>query len=911
MRGDFTMSVKRSYKTDGSEYTVTYSDMRGVDFSSDTENSKRYRFRELENMYKDYTGGGAGIVESIPGYRKLYSFYRRIHAIYTHKDRSGEEYAVIHAKDKLFRFKMKERDSLSALKPIAELKNRKSTGFVSGTDLFILDSSKITRVTGDGVASAVDDSTDASPYVPTTYYCGEEYEQRNLLTDKFREIYKIGAASELSYGTEGLKFTIISEKDFTASVSGIEGGVVGVVSIPAYVDISGVRYKVTEISDRAFYQNKSISELYLPATVERIGISAFQACFNLTKAVIENGVRIIDNGAFFDCQRLSEVYIGSGVSKIEVAAFSNCPLLLNINYALDSASFSKIEMNYAHIANHTLIYGSPYKKISVEVPIFSPATELYSVKLGGIDSEYSEKIRNGTVTSIVITKDDRSELNGKEVEISGKMDPAKFTKNSVGSDFLAIRDGEISGKDAIFGCTVAESFDGRIFLSGNPKLPNTVFYSSRDLTGRNNPLYFGVLNYFNDGIGGFGVESMLAAGDSLAVFKSGDDGGGSIYYHTPRETGIDIMPKVYPVTYVHSGISAIGPSISFFDDPIFLSTLGVTALDKKAINLERSIATRSHNVNPRLLSENLNEAEMTKWLGYLVLLTGERIYLADSRETFSHSTGNVEYEWYFLSGIGSFSGGDTVYRFSNYAPEGFYVHERVGEVCSGEVYGTMENGVTVLYVEIEGKRYTVYSDEERIGGTFSPACCIHSPDGELLLFGTESGDICIFNNDMRGEPPLYMKEIQSFDYEDYKENHKGELNPYYYSFDMHKPRYVLRTANDNGGFSNLTKNTVKKSFALKYKSLGKGDVYCTAGTDKGEFREVGIINDTYLDFGDFDFERLGFENTRERTVALPENEKNWIEKSIALYSDGFAAPFGFCSLTYKFKIKGRIKNQKG
>jgi hypothetical protein len=313
-------------------------------------------------------------------------------------------------------------------------------------------------------------------------------------------------------------------------------------------------------------------------------------------------------------------------------------------------------------------------------------------------------------------------------------------------DFLAIRDGEISGKDAIFGCTVAESFDGRIFLSGNPKLPNTVFYSSRDLTGRNNPLYFGVLNYFNDGIGGFGVESMLAAGDSLAVFKSGDDGGGSSYYHTPKETGIVIMPKVYPVTYVHSGISAIGPSISFFDDPIFLSTLGVTALDKKAINLERSIATRSHNVNPRLLSENLKEAEMTKWLGYLVLLTGERIYLADSRETFSHSTGNVEYEWYFLSGIGSFSGGDTVYRFSNYAPEGFYVHERVGEVCSGEVYGTMENVVTVLYVEIDGKRYTVTSMEERVGGVFSPATCVHSPDGELLLFGTESGDVCIFNN---------------------------------------------------------------------------------------------------------------------------------------------------------------------
>ena len=404
---------------------------------------------------------------------------------------------------------------------------------------------------------------------------------------------------------------------------------------------------------------------------------------------------------------------------------------------------------------------------------------------------------------------------------------------------------------------------------------------------------------------------MLAAGDSLAVFKSGDDGGGSIYYHTPKETGIDIMPKIYPVSYVHSGIAAIGPSISFFDDPLFLSTLGVTALDKRAINLEKSIAIRSHNVNPRLLSENLKAAEMTKWLGYLVVLTGERIYLADSRQTFNHSTGSTEYEWYFLSGIGSYSNSDKVYRFSDFAPDGYYVHDNPGELCTEDVYGTLENGKTVLFAEIEGKRYTVYTEEENVDGTFSPASCVHSPDGELLLFGTESGDVCIFNNDMRSEPPLYMLKAENFDYEDYKEHHNGELNPYYYSFDLHRPRYILRTANDNGGFSNLTKNTVKKSFALKYKSIGKGEVVCRAGTDKGNFREVGVISDTYFDFGDFDFSRLGFENSKEKTVALPENEKNWVEKSIALYSEGFGAPFGVCSITYKFKIKGRIKNQKG
>ena len=906
------MSIKKSYGKNSAEYTVTYSDMRGVDFSQDTENAKRYRFTELENMYKDYSNGGAGVVESIPGFRRLYRFNKKIHAIYTHKDKSGEEYVVVHAKSNLYRFKMSERDSLAGLKKIGTLADTKSRAFISGCDLYILDGSKITRVSGDGVCSDVGDESDSAPYVPTTYFCGEEYEQRNLLTDRFREKYRITSASELSFGTEGLKYRILSENEKTCSVTGLEAGIAGVVSIPGYVDISGVRYKVAEIADRAFYQNYNITSVYLPSTVLRIGVSAFEQCLNLKEAITESGTKIIDHGAFFACKELATLYLGADIERIEAAAFSSCPLLTHINYAASPDRFSVILMNYAHIIDHVINYGTPYTKISVEIPIFSPATEIYSVSVDSALTEYGTKTKNSLIYAVVITKEDKSELDGKEIEVYGKMDSAKFTKNSVGTNFISEEGGYINGRDAIFGCTVAESFDGRIFLSGNKALPNTVFFSSRDLSGRNNPLYFGILNYFNDGIGSFTVESMLAAGDSLAVFKSGDDGGGSIYYHIPKETGIEIMPKVYPVSYIHTGISAIGPSISFFDDPIFISSLGITALNKKAINLERSIAVRSHNINTKLLSENLYDIEMAKWCGYLAVMAGEHIYLADSRQTFTHPTGNVEYEWYMLTGIGTYLYDDKIFRFSPHAPDGYYVHDNVDEICTETVYLTSdEEDNAIFYAEIDGKKYAVYTNDEYFGGVFNPACCIHAADGDLLLFGTEGGDICIFNNDMRGEPPLYIKNCESFDIEDYRENHKSELNPYYYTFSLHPARYVLRCADDNGGFPNLTKNTVKHSMTVKYKSLGRGDIICEVGTDNGKFKEVGIINDTFLDFGELDFSRFSFENLSEITVALPEKEKSWIEKSLALSSEGFGAPFGICSITYRFKIKGRIKNQKG
>jgi hypothetical protein len=44
------------------------------------------------------------------------------------------------------------------------------------------------------------------------------------------------------------------------------------------------------------------------------------------------------------------------------------------------------------------------------------------------------------------------------------------------------------------------------------------------------------------------------------------------------------------------------------------------------------------------------------------------------------------------------------------------------------------------------------------------------------------------------------------------------------------------------------------------------------------------------------------------TAALPERERGWVEKSIALYSEDFRSPFGVYSIGYRYRISGRIKN---
>ncbi|MBR5242320.1 MAG: leucine-rich repeat protein, partial [Clostridia bacterium] len=633
----------------------------------------------------------------------------------------------------------------------------------------------------------------------------------------------------------------------------------------------------------------------------------FSGCTSLTLAVMRDGVSLIDNSAFSGCTSLSEVYFGAGLERIGISAFYACTSVRAFYYSADRDSFNRITFSSTPINSDLVICGVGYGRVSIEIPISTPTKSIKALTVGGEEYSFTAKTRNGLIYALIISSEDEYALDGLTATALGEIDADSDRHISASTSFTAYDEGEVNGADAILGCTVCEAFDGRIFLSGNERLPNTVFYSSRDASGKNNPLYFGAYNYFNDGTGGFGVESMLAAGDSLAVFKSGDSGDGSIYYHTPKETGIDILPKIYPVSYIHSGICAVGPSISFFDDPIFLSKTGVMALGKRAVNLERSVSVRSHNVNALLLAEDLKSACLARWCGYLFLLTGERAYLADSRATFTHKTGSVEYEWYYLNGIGTYRGDRQVFRYSPIARSGYSVHEAADEIVSTIVGSATHPDGNIIYFTIEnGKKYEVYPDGEMRGGTLSPATALCCADGDLLFFGTECGDVCIFNNDKRGVAPPKDGEAQNTD-EEYKRLFARRIHPYYYSFAGHAPRYALRTVADDGGFPNTTKCTEKHSLTVKLRSLGSGSFVCETGTEAGGYKEIAELPDFALSFFELDFSTLSFFNSDYTTLPLKEKEKGWIEKTVGFYSEKHRSPFGICAVTYRFRLKGKIK----
>ena len=117
---------KNIIKSDA-EYTRSYENMRGVSFGEyGGDQTRRYSY--LENMYVDYEGGGES-VESIPGFRKILSLGKRIHGIYDEPLSDEGHFVTVHAENKLYRFDLGKRDSLTDIAPIADISDAESHAF--------------------------------------------------------------------------------------------------------------------------------------------------------------------------------------------------------------------------------------------------------------------------------------------------------------------------------------------------------------------------------------------------------------------------------------------------------------------------------------------------------------------------------------------------------------------------------------------------------------------------------------------------------------------------------------------------------------------------------------------------------------------------------------------------------------
>ena len=899
------------------EYTRSFNGFRGVDLSSEAELVEDSRFCHLVNMWRDYASGQGNAIETFPGFRCLNVFEGRINGIFRYRTREGEDYVIVHAGTHLHRFPHAERDDISAsVKSFNGMADAPSTAFIFADKLYLLDGVRYRCFDGE----ALRDVSEVG-YIPTTYIDGQEYEQRNMLVDRTIERTgyvpsavtvtdpKLAFIDACGYGDDeawviaclcGVGTRLVKTNIRVWSGTTISKGDVSTVETLVLVDDWNGSVHKFIISDGAFKNWTALKEIYV-VTEKNDELIA-----STDKVVLE-----IDEGA-----------IPEGVE-----------LITDRVPSLDGVFFPKttpVEDGYTYPSR---------VEVSIHVvDLYSKVESVLSVKVDGVEVPYntiSEAVREDDGEKWYIRKVIVSpEHEEKQLDVEVVCARAVFASASEFIDFYTGNpEYEGTALEAINRCTVSCQFDGRLFFTGNPSLPNTIFYTQRNLTGYNDPTYIGILNYVSDGVGNTPNTAMVAASGTLMVFKGDTAQDGSVYYHTGQDTDSDLVPRIYPSTAGVPGIGCLGAAVNFYDDVCFLSRRGLEAIGKQTVNLERTVEHRSSNVDRALIGEELSRARFAEWDGYLVILCGSRAYLADSRQIFRHATGVSQYEWYLLDDLCTYRETRACYRGTEELP---WVIVGDEEVSLGAF--TFPDGTRLSPIgdveDIDRDTEMVWSGEVVLGSERRSVYyvfrggvpCYIEPTGEVqgigeaasasavgaiedvLYFGTEDGSLCCINTDKRGVP---------YDYGDgaVATVESDQIHRLWYTHDRRRYLSGFATSLDDAGYPHLLKSTVKKSCVLKMKTLSGGGFRVQSRTDRTSWRQVQrsggtveqVISADVGGFDDMSFGAVNFAGDGGITVPIMEKEKKWVEKQLYLYSDSFARPFGIFGLAYRFTIAGRIK----
>ena len=193
--------------------------------------------------------------------------------------------------------------------------------------------------------------------------------------------------------------------------------------------------------------------------------------------------------------------------------------------------------------------------------------------------------------------------------------------------------------DRIKKCTLLQEFDNRVFFSGNPDFPNTVWHCSLE-----DPTYCSDLDYYNEGQDNAAVNGLVAGNNALWVFREPSQANTAVFYHTPT---IDSdYGKIYPSTHSSVSTGCVGKAINFNDDIVFFSDRGMEGISGD-ITTEQVIAHRSTMVDRKLTAEkNYKNMILEEWEGYLIVFVDDKAYLADSRAMFTNES-HTEYEWFY------------------------------------------------------------------------------------------------------------------------------------------------------------------------------------------------------------------------------------------------------------------------
>ena len=99
------------------------------------------------------------------------------------------------------------------------------------------------------------------------------------------------------------------------------------ITIPATIKVQGKSIPVIAIGNKAFANDRKLTQVIVGKNVATIGAGAFQNCAKLTAVKFGQGITAIGASAFRSCAKLTRVDLGKGVATIGDSAFQGCASL--------------------------------------------------------------------------------------------------------------------------------------------------------------------------------------------------------------------------------------------------------------------------------------------------------------------------------------------------------------------------------------------------------------------------------------------------------------------------------------------------------------------------------------------------------------------------------------------------------
>lgn len=875
---------------------------------------------ETVNLYRDYAVPGEPSWRTVPGFRLHGTFTGKINGVFPFSDgvvHYGETVGhrwLVHAGTELWL--VRADDGTKRRFPNLTLSNGESRGCAFEDCFYILDGTHFVRVRE--VPYAGTDSLLVSQavegYVPTCILNGEPYEPANLLSNVYRIAADLSdpggySAGEIRYGKGNREGEAILVSAATAS---------GDVYLPETVRVDGETLRLTAIGRHAFDGNVTVTGVICPDGITRIDASAFRNCTALTAFSGGEELTRIGLNAFRGCSALTTLVLPGTLKTVQSYAFYGCSALTTLHYG--GADFDA-EVGVSILGNSCLSSLTPINGSegagefgdAYTLTLDEPADAVTGVTLDGAtlhtstgDPVYSVAYESEKVVSVTVTTADRRKLRGGRLVVTVSCSDRRPGAESVCDAIPGYR-GDIAGM--IRGCRLITVYDGRLFLSGNPSIPDVVFYSCRTAAGNMDAGYFGVYQYFRDGEGSDAVVSLVAGPDALTVFTSGK-GTGGVYRHTASATGDDQLPRIYPRESGNGSLGEVGDAILYRDAPTFVSGTGVHSVLPTGLTYERSSVCRSEGIAPLFPAEP-SGIRLAVWEGYLaVFLPGGEVLLGDGRQKTVQPSGTTGFEWWRLSGVGGRTGDRTVYRFSSALSPGaaaLGIELAPPELRDTETTGTVTDQSGVLSVSVGGHDYAVYGGREKAGGTLSCPTAV-AAQGDELFFGGAEGKLFRFNTDKRGLPPTpELSGMTDAEISRYRAEHPGEIAAEWYDFDGHPIHVLLETASDDGGLPTCRKNTVAGSAFLDLDLLPRSCFTLTVESDGKTPSRSFRVDAEGIDLSDVDFSAFSFSSPGAGTAVFREKCRLWHRKRYRIKSEAFDRPVAVRAILYRAEDAGKVK----